>query len=1779
MADSTADAIPSWRDAYVTGANALTQAGVNGNSSNALSNTAFRNILSKSAVPIGSSVAIPKGNALPAYVDPSGSSPTSNLDARIKAGGIDGFAASAQKVAQTPVIKSILDALSVGTYSTANIANDALSGIDKVAKGDGSGLLDVVASPVTGIGKGLSAAGGNSNDAKTWSDVIKHAQDSSGVDSNNDAAKWAQGVGGFVGDVALDPLTYATFGTGALAKGAIAGFREGGMAATKAAKAAVEAGTTVDEAGNAVKGLSGAVDPKLEAIANQSNPGVVNKFVQAYGQGKDAYKDWMKNEAGGKPVKFELPFSNLKNPKDAPAIQEQNLNAGPNNALADLANTPAPAMAVPVKTPQVAAEENAITDGLSKAAEPTPDAPAISNTPVVKAEDTPRNELNNNMQDILNTTNFTKPTYSPDTLAKFSDAHAASLPSVGTVPGKIDTSALVNDIKTNATKDDTSLLNYGGKQVHPRIVARDFDKAADTKGKVGVLQKLDPQYVERFRSQGTADIPGAPIDFSDPALSKIAPEHQGMTPEELVSHRSPTSSTRDMQSYILKDATPDEISNMSSKLGLPETATRSDISNEFGKQFKDYSQSLTDKLKETVKPNDIVGTANQQTANIVDKVPVEQTLIRRATRAIETNQHMTTPLGGVKYPEHLKIDDISKLPERTTNAALEYQAGKVNGMDKHKLPSGALSNTPEANTGNAVFTGKWGTQSAVAMHGSLVKDISDIANNYQKASGERLSAAAKMQLYKRAMDSSMANLRAMGVAPYLDLGRKIDSKMGVNLGMDDISSILFKDAETRFFAGPAKGMQPQALMTGVEQLMRGKAEGLSEKEIADKIYNAFTGDRSVYRGAGKDINGKPDRGVSQDIVDSITGVGKADSGVARSHGMEAYIRAGMKGNTTYAEAKASYLKGLRTMADKWAGDGKLYQNLSNRMIVNAKEHAAELGAVVDHVSKDVEAKIVEKAASGISIGDFLNEMKQVISDGKAALGPEDADKYALWETEMNALRAKVMTKGEQQTVRTAESTAKLDKPEDIAKSNMKTVDDNTADAQSSIAEDMTATGQPAEFYDVVNSAISMDAWRKIHPIMTFFSPKFGLDASGMQRAIGTGLHTQVRMQSVFHSGLLTYLAKNPEKLMEDWKVIQNEALLHVGSKADFLPSTQSAKDLYNVVNSIFDVSKDNLITRNGIAAKHWNDVAQAKGLKDFELDPEKSTLENSRLWMTHEGLKDSQSILDFMSRAHAVSTNVTNDISIASNFARKFGSNVPKDGYVKISNWTGRGKSRNEAIREAERKSGFYDVLPKSLYYSKEAATNIAQIHRVMNESRSLSQTTATGKFMANVFNPITNLMKASQTIVRPGHWVNNTLGDVFRNYIAGVNSITPYRHTFGIMKAGGKEMKAFGDNPLEAYQWHKATTDGDFKIHGRGDGVVINLDGKPQKVSYDSMFRLMQDGPIMQHHHGGGVAEDFMNADPGTLNKFGSALEGFQNKVLDNPAFSLNSLAAQRDNLTRISLAVDTAMKGKFKDIHELKAAMEDKVLQWIPTSSDFTAKEAKYVRPAFMYYTWLRGVTPRIIDTMMNKPGVAIGPSKALYELAKQNGIDPVSIGNPFPPNAAMPSYYYNNVIGPLMKGEGASMWGMNFANPVTDVMDQLGAGVTPQGLANGKSEVSMGQTLLSAVSPFAKMPIELATQQSNGVPIKDNAQYLQDSLTGSYGGLLSKMTGKLITGQGRTDTANGAAHGVPQDDVAALQIANFLSGLKIQDYQSPAALRSYKGEQKANVSTAKADIRRNL
>jgi hypothetical protein len=260
-----------------------------------------------------------------------------------------------------------------------------------------------------------------------------------------------------------------------------------------------------------------------------------------------------------------------------------------------------------------------------------------------------------------------------------------------------------------------------------------------------------------------------------------------------------------------------------------------------------------------------------------------------------------------------------------------------------------------------------------------------------------------------------------------------------------------------------------------------------------------------------------------------------------------------------------------------------------------------------------------------------------------------------------------------------------------------------------------------------------------------------------------------------------------------------------------------------------------------------------------------------------------------------------------------------------------------------------------------------------------------------------------------------------------------------------------------------------------------------------------------------------------------------------------------------RISLAIDYASKRNWKSVAEMKKGMEEYVTKWAPTSTDMTSFESKYARRSMLYYTWLRGITPRIIDSAMTKPGISTIVPKALYNMAWANGMNPESIGNPFPEDDTLfPSYYYNNVLGPQWKDDYGT-WGINPSSPVIEVANtfskfKLG---DPAGNVEGAAKQFIGMS-----TPFARMPLEMAMgSQSNGVPIEDNSQYVVDNLGGAYVGALSRATGKTINQNGIVDRTDSANKGTPEEQLehAKLQGINFFTGGKLTDYKSDSAIKA--------------------
>jgi hypothetical protein len=369
----------------------------------------------------------------------------------------------------------------------------------------------------------------------------------------------------------------------------------------------------------------------------------------------------------------------------------------------------------------------------------------------------------------------------------------------------------------------------------------------------------------------------------------------------------------------------------------------------------------------------------------------------------------------------------------------------------------------------------------------------------------------------------------------------------------------------------------------------------------------------------------------------------------------------------------------------------------------------------------------------------------------------------------------------------------------------------------------------------------------------------------------------------------------------------------------------------------------------------------------------------------------------------------------------------------------------------------------------------------------------------------------------------------------------------------------------------------GDFgRMEKGGESLKLYIGGKAVNYPVARLARLM-DRNVFLPAHGAGVYEDVVHDTNNAATAFAKKLVGINDKITNNSKININKLSAARDNFSRGALAIDHAMKGSWKSEEEMAQAMQTIVRKWAPTSTDFSAFEAKYMRRSLLYYTWLRGMAVRVLDTMMVKPGVATMGNKALYNMAVAGGVNPISIGNPFPVGQMFPSYYYNNILGPQIQTEGGALWGFSPMSPMIDVMQTLGGGMTLGGVANGNNLAAFGKSMANAATPFAKIPAEaFITGETNGIPIKDRAEYIQDQLSGSIGNLISKATGKELYNPtlGRTDSNNNPAN---QGGVAANQIANFLTGMKITNYNSPQAMKSLKGELNAQKLQNKQNAKR--
>lgn len=1789
----------SWREAYAIRNKIIQQRGINAREdSGAVANAAsIANAGFRDSIKQDSSVSLRPDTEIPDYSQleqvPLSADGAKKREKKLKddayketieKGGFEGFMGSVGQALDKPVIKNIANGISVGMYSSANTIKNGLE--------EGKGLADkavmqkltgkggptagdigsafVKAMPIVGVGEGIQGAfAGNTEKQIGNGSNIREVQRLMGTPENelDGGANGAiQGWGGLAMDIGLDPLTYMSFGTAPLIKGAVRGAVQGGERAKTLAKAGV--------AESLEKGTG--VAPKLTKIAE--NP--KGRVKTAISEAKIEKTQWDLWRSLGKEDKQVIRSLKKDKAVDATGLSvgaikyiegmDGGINAAnkaqldalakgnPETKAADeaFAETIVPTVNNPIDDIAASSVDNAV-EAIPKIADeeitptgftPMEEAPIKEPlAPIVPKEDV-------SLESLIDDVPVPTEKIATTPMAKAMEDIADGAPVVAAVKTRAELTDTVNKIN--------AITGTMGKPIY-----KDASTWHNSTLYTDEAKKMAGIKPEHMKIESIQDLANLRTSVSPAQIKAAIKRDGGITKAAMTRILELTGNGRNADGVIpnLDKVIDDFIALRSSavkelreanKKALAEINRKPTRAEEvLGKQGEKLAEAKTT-VADTVEELASSPTAMNEAVQVSVRRGEYADAVRASTELIEDARFIEA-FKGDKY-------GIANIGHRAVQAAI----GRQTKGAKFKTDGNFNTNTADSMlTGNAWRADVWGTHSQFALHTSIIREIADLA----KSNASLQASNVKRTLYVAALKVADKELRAAGVEPFL--GAAAGSRKA-NLSLYDVVATLGTHAKATLtdtlFSGAAKGFQPSDFMDAAEILVKGRATGLSEDKITTAIKQIFT-DTKVFKGA------EPDK---------VTGLSKVEAATAALMQPKIYEELSIRSVVNHAYHNTKLAKEVDDLAEGTIQTLKEMQSTSSvgeaMNVITAQARLAVKGLSKEDIAKaraaytmkmatiiseteqaalnQVNVRVAEafKATPPVKVKEFINTKAKVESNGKT-----------------NLANTKVGAK-----VSNAAASARLlansTHPKDLADIRREVAD---AAPQPRPADPVAGTDEvfEPEYFDMVSAEIATKTMKQIHPIQSLVNPRLGISPENY-RAINSGLHSIARQQNVFHGTLLNQMGKRGHAaLQEDFTLIQKLSAEHVAANnmdvAFKLPDdvAESTREMFEIMNVLFDTSMKNIYARNGIGADHFNAHMRAAGMpKEWSFIPEASPAENSLLWTQWKGI-EKNGVMDFMSKVHSASVKASQDIAIAASFTEKFGKKVYEPGYVKLI-WSGKNQD-----------ASLYHLLDRTQYYPKELASEIRTLDNLLTESRSMSTKGWFGKFIVNTFDPITNALKASQTTVRPGHWVVNTSGDLLRNQLAGVHGITPYKHSFEIMRAAGLKPEDFIGNivPKSKFQQDltKYTKDSEA-THGfdltsnaarqaeaaktgktyTGDqgGVNVYIGGKKVKILYSDFAKLTNDGIAIPPHRGGGggAPEDRLMGEAMTT-RFAKGVTKVTDVVTDNKHFSFNKGAAFRDNFSRIALAVDFASKRQWKNVDEMKAAMEGHVTKWSPLSTDFTAFEAKVARRTVLYYTWLRGIIPRVIDSAMTKPGVTTMVPKAMYNMAYANGLHPESVGNPFPEEFLTPEYYSRNILGPQWMDDYGT-WGFNPSSPVIEVANTF-SGINP--MHPVKSALSVGKTLGSMATPFTKIPVELTTGQSNNIPIESNSQYLLDNLGGSWVGSASRATGKTLSEKGIVDRSDTAHKNTPEDQAnhAKLQAINLGLGGKLTDYQSDGAIRS--------------------
>lgn len=378
----------------------------------------------------------------------------------------------------------------------------------------------------------------------------------------------------------------------------------------------------------------------------------------------------------------------------------------------------------------------------------------------------------------------------------------------------------------------------------------------------------------------------------------------------------------------------------------------------------------------------------------------------------------------------------------------------------------------------------------------------------------------------------------------------------------------------------------------------------------------------------------------------------------------------------------------------------------------------------------------------------------------------------------------------------------------------------------------------------------------------------------------------------------------------------------------------------------------------------------------------------------------------------------------------------------------------------------------QGFYFPKEIADQLSTVWNRL-ETDKFKQ----GPKVIQLADKIQRMWKTGVTIYSPSHHIRNLNGDIFLSALDGVTTTTPYRKSLQVLHAHKSKYPENLENVFNIMDPDLR----DAAMRAQPGKVIVTTKTGHTMTAEQTYQAAESQGFLLR----AATLEDLLGGES-TFSTFGSGFRPFGGRVHQTAA----KASELRDHYVRMAHFIDALSKSRAKTLRDAVEEAGRRVKKFHPDGSDLTGFEQSFLRRAIPFYSWLRKSTPLIIEGMVMRPHVSLLFPKAMSNLQEITGIESEGPANPFPMDQMFPDWIKEKGIGPTIpppphglsgigrqqtwRGDAPGYVIVNPSNPMTDQIAQFSDPRT---------------AILSSVSPLARIPAELVTDQTSlGIPLSE-------------------------------------------------------------------------------------------